>query len=166
MTEDFSKTYVGKLRKIVGSDFRIKTVGVWVLIENDKNELLMQKRADDNTWSFICGGSEMTDVVTAAKQETLEETGLKIGYLTPFGFVSKPEHGFWTYPNGDKIFGNSMLFWTKDYSGKENLDSIEVVDLVWKNIEDIKEDFFDEIQSWMVFNALKEYKKTGKFQLI
>ena len=49
-------------------------------IFNGEGELLLQRRARDETWGLIGGFMELNETVEAtARREALEETGLTVG---------------------------------------------------------------------------------------
>jgi ADP-ribose pyrophosphatase YjhB (NUDIX family) len=85
-------------------------IGATVFVLNDKNELLLLKRADNHCWGPPGGAVEPGEVVEdAARRETLEETGLEIGELTLFGVFSGADQ-FYRYPNGDEIHNVTIVY--------------------------------------------------------
>ena len=58
-------SYISELRKYIGHQ-PIISVGATVLVFNEKNEILLNLRADTGTWGIIGGGME--------PGESLEET--------------------------------------------------------------------------------------------
>ncbi|MDD3244198.1 MAG: NUDIX domain-containing protein, partial [Eubacteriales bacterium] len=82
--------YIMDLRQLVGHRPLLQC-GASVIVENDKGEVLLQRRADNHLWGY-CGGSvELYEVVEdAARRELLEETGLCARELTMLGVFSGP----------------------------------------------------------------------------
>ncbi|MDD3244206.1 MAG: NUDIX domain-containing protein [Eubacteriales bacterium] len=108
--------YIMDLRQLVGHRPLLQC-GASVIVENDKGEVLLQRRADNHLLGY-CGGSvELYEVVEdAARRELLEETGLCARELTMLGVFSGPELRY-TYPNGDQVSTIDVVFVCKQYSG-------------------------------------------------
>lgn len=97
--------YIKEMRKTVGHA-PLMVTGVGVIIENDKGEILLQKRRDNGCWAIIGGAMEIGEKLTeAVKREAYEEAGIAIGELQLFGIYSGEERII-TYPNGDICFWN------------------------------------------------------------
>ena len=54
---DFADSYVGKLRKLVGSRLLL-VPGARIVIENTSGEILLQKRSDFGVWGLPGGNAE------------------------------------------------------------------------------------------------------------
>ncbi|GBF07126.1 MutT/nudix family protein [Deinococcus aerius] len=86
--------------------------GVSVLLQDESGRVLLQRRGDDGLWGTPGGALEPgEDVLTAARRELLEETGLRcpnLRLLPPQeGLVSGPEM-YHRYPNGHEIYYAGM----------------------------------------------------------
>ena len=104
-------SYLSELRKFVGHS-PLLMVGATVFVLNDKNQLLLLKRADNHCWGPPGGAVEPGEVVEdSARRETLEETGLEIGKLTLFGVFSGADQ-FYRYPNGDEVHNVTITYLT------------------------------------------------------
>ena len=70
------ENYLESLRKYVGHK-PLLTIGVWLLVYNNKNEVLMQKRSDFKSWDFPGGTMELGETLEEnARRELKEETNL------------------------------------------------------------------------------------------
>ncbi len=109
-------SYIQYIRRKVGPD-PIIMVGTVVIILNDKDEVLFQKRSDDGTWCLPGGYLEMGETLEeAATREVLEETGLNIANLSLL-YVSSGAEGQITYPNGDEVWAVTVVFKSCDWVG-------------------------------------------------
>ena len=108
--------YIKKLRRYIGHD-PIMICAAGVIIINDKNELLLQLRADNHTWGISGGAMEMGETLEeTARREVLEETGLNINKLRFFGIYSGKNQHF-IYPNKDEVYYAIAVYITTDYHG-------------------------------------------------
>ena len=106
--------YILELRKVLGHRPLLQ-VGASVIVENEKGEILLQKRADNRCWGYAGGSLELDEVVEdAAKRELLEETGLIALEMELFGVYSgKDTH--YVYPNGDEVSNVDIVFLCKSF---------------------------------------------------
>lgn len=109
--------YIAEMRKDVGhAPLMVTSCGV--IIENEKGEILLQKRRDNGSWALLGGSMEIGEkFIEVAKREVFEEAGIEIEELSLFGIYSG-EDGIITYPNGDICYGTGIIFKTTVYSGK------------------------------------------------
>ena len=95
----------------------------------NKNEILLQKRADNGLWGYPGGSMELKDTFeSCARREVLEETGLVCGKMEHFMNVSGEEEHY-IYPNGDEIYAAEEVFLCRDFSGTYKLQEEEVTEL-------------------------------------
>ncbi|MCR5031916.1 MAG: GNAT family N-acetyltransferase [Lachnospiraceae bacterium] len=119
--------YIREMRKYVGHA-PILTCACGVIIENDKGEILLQKRRDNGCWAIIGGSMEMGESCEeATRRETFEESGLTLGKLELFQLYSGKERMI-VYPNKDVCFGPGIVFITREYSGTIVNDPEEVME--------------------------------------
>lgn len=106
---------------------------------------------------------EGEDIVTCAIRETLEETGVQIFDLVPFGFASSPATETYTYPNGDVCHCFTMLFTTRSFAGAPASDGGENLKVGW-----FKPDALPEVLPTvaLTIEAFQRWKATGAFQMI
>lgn len=121
--------YVKYLRDKVGHD-KTNLTGVNVLIINENNELLLQKRGTyPFKWGLIGGITELGESLEhTAVREAKEETGLDIKDLILLGTTSG-ENCYINFPNGDKAFFITIGYITKNFSGQLKIDGLETKDL-------------------------------------
>jgi 8-oxo-dGTP pyrophosphatase MutT (NUDIX family) len=129
--------YLEELRKLVGHR-PLLMVGATVLILDGENRMLLLKRTDNQCWGPPGGAVEPGEVVeSAAKRETLEETGLKIGEMTLFDVFSGREQ-FYRYPNGDEVHVVAIVYLCRDFCGEFRLSS-EHIESRWFMLSEIPE---------------------------
>lgn len=88
-----------------------------VLIVDEQERLLMQKRAGTGAWHVPGGFLELGErLEDAARREAFEETALTVGNLDLVGAYSGPDF-HWFAPNGDEVYNVTVAYLTRDYSG-------------------------------------------------
>lgn len=92
------KDYIKNLRQRVGHEPLILNFAGGILV-NEKNEILLQKRSDFNSWGLPGGAMEFGESAEeACVREFLDETGLKVKVKSLLGVSTNfIQH----YPNGD-----------------------------------------------------------------
>ena len=112
--------HLQELRKFVGHN-PLLMVGATVLIQDEKNRLLLLKRVDNESWGPPGGAVEPGELVEeAARRETFEETGLVTGELMLFNVFSGPEQ-YYRYPNGDEVYNVTIVYLCRNATGKIQL---------------------------------------------
>jgi mutator protein MutT len=118
--------YILDLRKTLGSRPLIMA-GAGVILINENNEILLQKRADNGCWDYPAGSMELGESFEeCARREVCEETGLVCGRLEYFMSLSGKDT-FYEYPNGDKVFLAAILYICRDFSGEMKIQENEVI---------------------------------------
>ncbi|MDO8461234.1 MAG: NUDIX domain-containing protein [Deltaproteobacteria bacterium] len=94
-------------------------VGVGVVVRDNKNRILMEKRSDCSLWGLPGGKIEPGESVTqAALREVKEETGLDVEITKFIGIYSEPENRIVTFQdNGDVVHLVDVLLEAKMISG-------------------------------------------------
>ncbi|MBQ8568869.1 MAG: NUDIX domain-containing protein [Oscillospiraceae bacterium] len=109
--------YINELRKKVGHEPLLHTCAS-VIVVNDNNELLMQKRTDNGLWGYCGGAVELFETVEqSAERELYEESGLTAHSLELFGVYSGEEQHH-IYPNGDEVWTIDIVYICRDFSGE------------------------------------------------
>lgn len=108
--------YIMNLRKHIGHDPLIG-IGATTLVFNEKQELLLNLRADTNTWGIPGGSMELYETIEeTAIRELKEETGICADQLELVTVLSGKDYYF-EYPNGDKMCTVIVLFKVLNYGG-------------------------------------------------
>ena len=130
--------YIENLRKAVGQDPLI-LVGVAVAVINERNEILLQKRADGK-WGVPGGFMELGESTEeAGRREVFEETGLKIGSLNLVGVFSGKQH-FVKLPNGDEFYPVTVAYLCRDIKGGHlKADGQETTEVQFFKLNDLPE---------------------------
>ncbi len=117
----FTRLCMGDLKH----KFVLLQPGAAAVIVNEKGQILLQSRADNDKWGLPGGcqdlGERLEDTVI---REIKEETNLDIteDNLHLITVVSGPSRKN-EYPNGDVVFNNTALYYVKNYSGELKWDS-------------------------------------------
>lgn len=109
--------YIQSMRKIIGHD-PLLSVGVCAIIENDKGEILLEKRHDNGMYCLPGGAIELNETVSdALKREIYEETGITLNDPKLLMILSGEKEIFY-YPNGDITHYVDLIFYDKINSGE------------------------------------------------
>lgn len=116
MIQDYIKT----IRKQIGHD-PLLSIGAGVVIENEKGEILLEKRKDNGLYCLPGGGLDLGEKVKdTAKREVYEETGIVLDDLRLFYILSGEEMKL-LYPNGDLTYYVDFEFAAKIDSTKQSV---------------------------------------------
>ena len=148
--------YIKKLRKYIGHD-PILMCACGCLIFNEKGQVLLQKRNDDNLWGNPGGSMELGETIyETVIREIKEETNLDIQKkdLKIFNIYSGEEQHH-IYPNNDEVYFVNIIFETNVVEGNLKIDS-ESKELKFFNLDDLPSNITKPFKS--VKNDLK-YKE-------
>lgn len=120
------KDYIKNLRQRVGHEPLILNFAGGILV-NEKNEILLQKRSDFNSWGLPGGAMEFGESAEeACVREFLEETGLKVKVKSLLGVSTNfVQH----YPNGDVAQAVVIEFIVELVEKTDEQGSSETLDL-------------------------------------
>lgn len=129
--------YYKQIRELIGHR-PLMLVGAGVILYRGR-QLLLQKRADDQTWGKHGGIIDYEEVAEdACRREVMEEIGLCVGKLTLFGVYTGPDMTV-IYPNKDVTNYTDIVFVSNDFEGTPNLADGEAADLCWFDIDNLPE---------------------------
>lgn len=104
--------YFKYLRQYVGHR-PIILPGSVVIIVNERDEILLQKR-HDGSWGLPGGLMDLGESFEeVAKREVLEETGLVVENLKLLNVHSGSKY-YLKVPNGDELYSATAVYYTKD----------------------------------------------------
>ncbi len=132
----FTRMCMGKLQH----KFVLLQDGAAAIIVNDKQEVLLQRRADRDKWGLPGGcqelGEEFSDTII---REVKEETNLDVKKedLKLIDIVSGASRRN-DYPNGDVVINNTAFYLIDKYSGKISWDA-ESKDMKFFSIDNLPE---------------------------
>ncbi len=160
----FADSYLGKLRKIVGTRL-VLVPGARIVVHDRLGRVLLELRRDFRKWGLPGGHQEVGDSsAETAIREVFEETGLKIARPEVFGIASDPRHETIEFPNGDRTQSVSILFHARKPRGEPRFDPNETLDLGWFGARDLPAGLMPN--SARTLKAFWRYRETGKFQMI
>ncbi len=110
-------SYITYLRRYIGHSPLIMCCA-GVLILSPQEQILLQHRADNDSWGIPGGAMELGESLEdTARREVFEETGLTLGKLELLGVFSGKEF-YYLYPNGDEVFIVDHIFISREFSGE------------------------------------------------
>jgi 8-oxo-dGTP pyrophosphatase MutT (NUDIX family) len=160
----FSDSYLGKLRKIVGSRL-ILIPGARIVVHDRMGRVLLELRSDFKRWGLPGGHQEVGDSsAETAIREVFEETALRIKRPQVWGIASDPRHETIKFPNGDRTQTVSVMFHARKPRGEPRFDPRETLELGWFALDDLPASMMPN--SARTLRAFARYRRTGKFQMI
>lgn len=102
-----------------------------VFVVNDRDEVLMIRRTDNDNWAVPGGALDLGESVPqAAVRETLEETGITCEITGLVGIYSDPKHIIYYTSDGEARQEFSIAFTARPVSG-EPRPSDESKEVLW-----------------------------------
>jgi 8-oxo-dGTP pyrophosphatase MutT (NUDIX family) len=161
----FADSYLGRLRKKVGTDL-ILMPGAMVVLQRTDGLVLLTKRGDTGEWCLPAGAAEEGgSFARTAIDELAEEAGIEVSAqdLIPFGCLSEAETHTINYPNGDVTHCFAMCFLARDWEGDPTPDQAESTAVSFVASDDLPEPMHEpSVHALALFRA---YLKDGTFQI-
>lgn len=124
--------------------------GVAVIILNEKNEVLLQKRKDVGLWGIPSGHIEIGETVSdAAIREVKEETNLDVTIKKLIGVYSDPTSQVFHYPNGKVVHFITTCFLAEIVGGELRCDPGESLDVRFFPASRLPEGLLTMHPSWL-----------------
>ncbi len=128
------KNYIAYLREMTG-DKKVILNATAVVIVNDKNEVLLQKRADNYLWGLPGGILEMDEsIAEGAKREVKEETNLDIEIERFIGVFTNP---LMVWHETDKAKVYTFAFLARSTGGLLRVNDDESLELKYFKEKDV-----------------------------
>jgi 8-oxo-dGTP pyrophosphatase MutT (NUDIX family) len=158
----FKDSYFGRLRALVGSRL-VLMPGARIVIEDEAGRVLLQKRTDFGLWGLPGGTPEEgDDMLSTIIRETLEETGLVVTDVRPFGFASDPAYETITYPDGDRCQYFSMMYYARHEGGVPRVADPESMAVAWiapHELPDMLPNMRRSVEAYLRFKASGEFQE-------
>ena len=136
--------YIEWLRSQVGHH-KVFLAFASVVLRDNQNRILLQKRTDFNLWGLPGGVLELGEsILSCAKRELREETGLLPGDFSLVGIYSDPKYEV-TYPNGDQVQQYTICLQAHLQGGQMQVDGSEASDQRFFYPEEIP---YNQIPLW------------------
>lgn len=124
--------------------------GVAVIIFNEENQVLLQKRADVGLWGIPSGHIEIGETVSeAAIREVKEETNLDIRIKKLIGVYSDVNSQIFTYPNGKIVHFITSCFLAEITGGELRCNSDESLEIKFFGQEDLPKNLLKMHPKWL-----------------
>lgn len=139
--------YYKYLRQYVGHR-PIILPGSVVIILNEQNEVLLQKR-NDGYWGLPGGLMDLGESFEeVAKREVFEETGLVVENLLLLNVFSGSKY-YLKVPNGDELYSVTAVYYTKDASGDIKIDFSELEFIQYFPLNNLPQELTDEYRGFI-----------------
>lgn len=124
--------------------------GVAVIILNEENQVLLQKRSDVGLWGIPSGHIEIGETVSeAAIREIKEETNLDIRIKKLIGVYSEPDSQVFTYPNGRVVHFITTCFLAEITGDELRCNSSESQEIQFFEQQSLPRDLLKMHPQWL-----------------
>ncbi|KEF35896.1 ADP-ribose pyrophosphatase [Schinkia azotoformans MEV2011] len=124
--------------------------GVAVIILNEENQVLLQKRADVGLWGIPSGHVEIGETVSeTAIREVKEETNLDIKIKKLIGVYSDPNSQVFVYPSGKVVHFITTCFLAEITGGELRCNSDESLEIKFFEIQNLPHDLLKMHPRWL-----------------
>ncbi|MGB8002087.1 MAG: NUDIX domain-containing protein [Anaerobacillus sp.] len=126
------------------------TAGVAIIIFNEEDHVLLQKRTDVGLWGIPSGHVEIGETVSeAAVREVKEETNLDITIKKLIGVYSDPSSQVFAYPNGKVVHFITTCFLAEITGGELTCNSDESLEIKFFEPSHLPQDLLKMHPSWL-----------------
>jgi len=161
---EFSKSYLGQLRKVLGRRL-ILMPGARLVLSRADGRIFLQRRSDFGKWDLIGGSAEKCESLTSMIiREATEEAGIKIENPVAFAFSSSPLLETTTYPNGDQCHYFAIIYACDKFSGEPRSADDESIEVNWFDPGELPKDCMPATGPTIA--AFRRWQQTGEFQNI
>lgn len=120
--------FVLDLREKIGHDL-LWLSGLTAVVLNDRDEVLLVKRADNGRWSLVAGILEPGEQpAVGLVREIQEETAVEAAVERLISVESLPPS---SYPNGDQVQFLDLCFRCRPLQGEPRVNDDESLDVRW-----------------------------------
>ena len=152
---DYQDSYLGQLRKLVGTR-KLITPGARAVIQDKMGRVLFVKRKDNGKWVMPAGSLELDESILAClKREVREETGLEVVSATPIAIYSEPRFAF-TNAFGGEHQMLAIVFRVDDWSGSLLRSTDETTDAQFIDLDrlpDTSDVYRETVQDLCAFDG-------------
>lgn len=139
MSNGWHDSYIGKLRKMIGTQ-KIIVNSVRAILLDDEGRALFIKRKGDKKWGMPAGAMELGEsVFDAMKREVKEETGLDVNQATLIAIYSSPTTQTFTDRWGNEHHIIEYLFRVDKWTGALENETNESVDAEFYSLDTLPE---------------------------
>ncbi|XEC96676.1 NUDIX domain-containing protein [Paenibacillus tarimensis] len=158
MSGSWHDSYIGKLRKVVGTK-KIIVNSVRAILLDDEGRALFIKRRGDTKWGMPAGAMELDEsVFDAMKREVKEETGLDVLEATLIAIYSSPTTQTFTDRWGNEHHVIEYLFRVDKWTGALEKETSESVDAEFYPLDNFPQ-ASSELFARHHDRVFKDYKK-------
>ena len=161
----FEDSYLGRLRREVGSEL-VLMPGAMVVLQREDGRVLITRRTEGGEWCLPAGAAEVGGSFAAtALAEVADEVGIELATedLTPYGSLSAAESHTIRYPNGDLTHCFALLFVVRGWQGEPQPDGQEVDEVRFVELGDVPGPMMPPARTALLL--FSEYLVSGRFQL-
>ena len=156
-------SYIWKMRQKIDHDEMLSATTDVMAIRDGK--VCMVFNRDYQSWCFPGGHAELGSYwQSAARKELFEEAGITAedDDLKPFASLSGYKI---VYVGTDPVWTFSMAFICENFSEQDFEDVEEIAEKKWFDLSEV-DDLNKSLYATAIWEAYKEYMKTGKFQQV